>query len=141
MRLINGKKPGWAIYEMDNIKKEYEDKRCWGLVASVDVYGCDSRLISDKEEIRKFIVALVDSIGMVRHGEPMIERFAEGALEGCSALQFIETSSVTMHFDEMGNRAFIDIFSCKYFDFKQAEEFCKNYLRGQRSKSFYFLRY
>lgn len=126
---------------MDNIQKEYDDNQCWGMVASIDVYGCNPRLISDKEEIRKFIVALVDSIGMVRHGEPMIERFAEGALEGCSALQFIETSSVTLHFDEGQNRAFIDIFSCKYFDFKVAEEFCRTYLEGEKAKSIYYLRY
>ncbi len=132
---------GWSLYEMDNIEKEYNDHQCWGIVASIDVYGCDPQLISNKEEIRKFIVALVDSIGMVRHGEPMIERFSEGVLEGCSALQFIETSSITIHFDEGANRAFIDIFSCKYFDFKKAEEFCQHYLKGSNSKSFYFLRY
>jgi len=126
---------------MDNIQKEYEDKKCWGMVASIDVYGCNPRLISDKEEIRKFIIALVDSIGMVRHGEPMIERFAEGALEGCSALQFIETSSITMHFDEGQNRAFIDIFSCKYFDYKKAETFSQKSLEGKEAKTTYYFRF
>lgn len=126
---------------MDNIQKEYEDKKCWGMVASIDVYGCNPRLISDKQEIKKFIIALVDSIGMVRHGEPMIERFAEGALEGCSALQFIETSSITMHFDEGQNRAFIDIFSCKYFDYKKAEEFSQKTLEGKEAKTTYYFRF
>lgn len=126
---------------MEKIAQEYADKQCWGIVASIDVYHCDPQLISDKEEIKKFIIALVDHIGMVRYGEPMIERFAEGALEGCSALQFIETSSITMHFDETQNRAFIDIFSCKYFDYKQAEQFCLSYLKGDQAKSVYYLRY
>jgi len=124
-----------------NLEQEYAEKGCWGIVASIDVYNCDPHLITDKEEIRKFIIELVDHIKMVRHGEPMIERFAEGALEGCSALQFIETSSITMHFDEGQNRAFVDIFSCKYFDYQEAERFCKEYLKGDNSKSVYILRH
>ena len=126
---------------MENLEQEYRNKGCWGIVASIDVYGCDPHLISDKAEIKKFIVDLVDHIKMVRYGEPMIERFAEGGLEGCSALQFIETSSVTMHFDEGQNRAFIDIFSCKYFDHQEAEKFCREYLKGSSSKSVYILRH
>lgn len=125
----------------NNLEQEYVNNKCWGMVASVDVYGCDQKLISDKAEIKKFIIALVDHIGMKRYGEPMIERFAEGELEGCSALQFIETSSITMHFDETENRAFVDIFSCKYFDYPQAEQFCREYLKGNKSKVTYYLRY
>ena len=77
---------------------------------------------------------------MIRHGEPHIERFAEGELEGYSAMQFIETSSVTMHFDETEDRAFIDIFSCKFFDHAQAEKFCKEFFEGKKSSSVYYLR-
>ncbi len=110
------------------------------MVASVDVSGCKRELISNPEPIREFIIALCEEIKMKRHGEAMIERFAEGALEGYSALQFIETSSITMHFDEGENRAFIDIFSCKYFDPKQAERFCKTYLGGTNSKLIHFFR-
>jgi S-adenosylmethionine decarboxylase len=84
---------------------------------------------------------LVDSIKMKRHGEPLIERFAEGALEGYSALQFIETSSITLHFDEGQNRAFIDIFSCNCFDYQAAETFCREWFKGSRSTVDYLLRY
>ena len=31
-------------------------------------------------------------------------------------MQFIETSTITVHADEMGSRCFVDIFSCKAFD-------------------------
>jgi S-adenosylmethionine decarboxylase len=127
--------------DTSNLETEYKEKGCWGLVASIDIYGCDPLLVSDKEKIRALIVDLVDHIGMVRYGEPMIERFAEGALEGCSALQFIETSSITMHFDEGQNRAFIDIFSCKFFDHQAAEKFCREWLKGSSSKSNYLLRH
>ena len=106
-------------------QQDYDKNRSWGMVASVNVYGCDKDIIKTPSLIKDFIVALSDSIDMKRHGEPMIERFAEGSLEGYSALQFIETSSITMHFDEGEDRAFVDIFSCKYFEPEAAEKFCK----------------
>jgi S-adenosylmethionine/arginine decarboxylase-like enzyme len=41
------------------------------------------------------------------------------------------TSSVTVHLDEIGNRAFIDIFSCKRFSAKKAKDFCKKFFRAK----------
>lgn len=62
------------------------------------------------------------------------KKIREGKLEGCSAMQFIKTSSITIHFDEEKNRAFIDIFSCKKFNPKKAEKFSKKFFRAKRSK-------
>jgi hypothetical protein len=45
-----------------------------------------------------------------------LERFGDGELEGWSAMQFIETSSITIHADEVSGRCFIDVFSCLPFD-------------------------
>ena len=125
---------------MKNLEQEYAEQKCWGMVASVDVYDCDRGLISSADPIRNFIVDLCKAIDMKRHGAPMIDRFAEGDLEGFSAIQFIETSSVTMHFDEGQNRAFVDIFSCKFFDPERAETFCREYLKGSRSKMIHYFR-
>jgi len=125
---------------MEKLEEEYISQKCWGMVASVDVYGCDKNIITNADEIKNFIVSLCKKIDMVRHGEALIERFAEGDLEGYSAIQFIETSSVTMHFDEGENRAFVDIFSCKFFDPKEAEIFCREYLKGSSSKYIHYFR-
>ena len=35
-------------------------------------------------------------------------------------MQFIETSSITIHADEFGGRCFIDVFSCRPFDAERA---------------------
>ena len=125
---------------MKNLKTEYAKKKAWGLVASIDVYDCDKNIIKDPKAIESFIIKLCEKIKMKRHGKALIERFAEGKLEGYSAMQFIETSSVTMHFDEVKNRAFVDIFSCKYFDPKMAEEFSLKFLGGSKAKTRHFLR-
>lgn len=67
---------------------------------------------------------------MKAHGAPQIERFGTGNLEGWSAMQFIETSTITLHTDEPGLRCFIDIFSCKPFDADHATMMAKEYFGG-----------
>lgn len=126
---------------MTELEKEYNEHQCWGMVASVDVYDCNPKYISDPGKIRDFILALCEAIKMKRFGAAMIERFADGELEGFSALQFIETSSITMHFDEQKNRAFIDIFSCKFFEPAMAQQFCQTFLEAQSAKTVHYLRY
>ena len=107
---------------MDNVnfsssfitKEEYEAAKAWGLLASINLYGCNKEKITTPAIFKEFLAALTKEIDMKAHGEPLIDKFAEGHLEGYSVLQFIETSSITIHFDDkMGDRAFIDIFSCK----------------------------
>lgn len=127
---------------MNKLEKDYQKKKCWGMVSSIDVYKCNPKKITSKKEIQKFVIALCKHIDMKRHGPTLIERFAEGELAGHSAMQFIETSSITMHFDDQhDNRAFIDIFSCKFFDHKEAEHFCQKFLEGNKSKSVYYFRH
>ena len=46
-------------------------------------------------------------------------------------MQFIETSTITAHFDEQGNRAFIDIFSCKTYNAKKVALFCKKFFKAK----------
>lgn len=81
-------------------KGDYVSKKAWGLLASIDLYECDPKLIKSPKAIKKFVIELCEVIKMKRHGDPLIERFAEGLLEGYSMIQFIETSSITAHFDE-----------------------------------------
>ena len=58
----------------------------------------------------RFVADVVPAIGMVAHGPTLLERFGDGDLEGWSAMQFIETSSITIHADEFGGRCFVDVF-------------------------------
>ncbi|HEY4483398.1 MAG TPA: S-adenosylmethionine decarboxylase [Candidatus Paceibacterota bacterium] len=127
--------------KQSNLKKEYADRKCWGLLASLDLYECAPDKIRKPKEIEKFIVALCTKIKMKRYGKAQIKKFGEGDLYGYSALQFIETSSVTMHFDEGEDRAFIEIFSCKFFEPKEALVFCQKYLGAKTGKLRYYLRY
>lgn len=108
----------------------------WGKSAHIDLVDCNHDRLTSAEILEAFVKGVVSKIGMVAHGPCYIERFGteEDSLEGYSAMQFIETSSITVHLDEVGNRAYIDIFSCKDFDAQEAFEFCKQYFEAQSGK-------
>ena len=107
----------------------------WGKSVAINLFGCDLSKISDLEMIKRYIREVLPLIDMVAHGPCYIDRFGQGNLEGYSAMQFIETSSITVHADEPGKRCFIDIFSCKDFDDKKAEDFSKQYFGAKRITS------
>ncbi len=124
------------------LRQSYQKKKAWGLLASIDLAGCDHDLIQSPKAIKKFVSELVDLLKMQAHGPTRVEKFAEGSLEGYSAFQFIETSSITIHFDDkQGDRAFIDIFSCCFFNPEAAEKFAKKYFKAKKSRNKILLRY
>lgn len=88
----------------------------WGMLAAIDLHGCGFGPLADPDNIRAFVPAVIEAIGMRAHGPLLLERFGDGDLEGWSAMQFIETSSITVHADEVAGRCFIDVFSCRPFD-------------------------
>lgn len=106
-------------------------KKSWGILASIDLHNCNHDLITNPEKIKQFVYELCDLIDMKRYGECLIERFGEGDIEGYSVMQFIETSSITAHFDEkIANAAYIDIFSCKFFEPRVGAEFAKKFFEA-----------
>ena len=87
----------------------------WGMMAIIDLHDCDRAQLADPDAIRRFVPDVIEAIDMVAHGPLRLERFGEGELEGWSAMQFIETSSLTIHADEFSGRCYVDVFSCKSF--------------------------
>ena len=104
----------------------------WGQIAIINVYDCPKHRLTNPSLLKQFAQDICKEIDMKPYGEPMIHRFGAGDLEGYSMIQFIETSSITVHLDEFGNRAFVDIFSCKSFDAQLAANFAQQYFHGQK---------
>ena len=57
----------------------------WGMLAAIDLHDSDRARLSDPDSIRRFVPALIDTIGMRAHGSLMIDRFGNDELEGGSA--------------------------------------------------------
>lgn len=121
------------MIDTQKLRAEYDAKHAWGMVASIDAHGCEPGHIRSHGKIQALIDGLVETARMMKHGPSYIERFGHEGRHpgpGFSAMQFIETSSVTVHCDEFENRAFIDLFSCAYFDPNAVCEFVKNFLHA-----------
>lgn len=108
----------------------------WGRSASVDLHGCDVTLLKDPKAIGRFVRQLTALLKMHRVGRTEIKRFGHRKLRGYSMIQFIETSTITAHFDEVGKRAFIDVFSCRKYDPKPIAAFSRKFFKAKYVKMY-----
>lgn len=105
-------------------RDEYEASRAWGLYTSIDAFECSAEKISEREQIERYTIELCRILDVNRYGEPQMVLFGhEPSIFGWSMSQMIETSLVSGHFIQQPRTAYIDIFSCKYYDATQAIRF------------------
>lgn len=102
--------------------------KAWGKHLVLDCAGCDYNAITNQDTIREFLKELVKRIDMVAHGEPQIEFLLPGTYnEGFSVFQMITTSNITIHFVNMTQEAYFDIFSCKDYDIEIAKQTVRDF--------------
>lgn len=112
-------------------KKRFEESKAWGLTVSVDVYKCRHDFISDAEFIKQFAAMLCRKIKMKPFGDCNVVYFGKNKrLEGFSMTQLIETSLISGHFAFSTNAAYLDIFSCNFFDPRTVAEFATEFFKG-----------
>jgi S-adenosylmethionine decarboxylase len=107
----------------------------WELI--LDLHYCDVNKFNRKS-LRIYFKELCILIEMKRAklvfwddiGVPEEEKQTLPHTTGTSAVQFILTSNVTIHTLDLLGKVYINIFSCKEFDWYSAEVFSKEYFRG-----------
>jgi len=119
---------------------DYKKSGSWGLLSAINLGGCDKAMLTDEKVFKKFVVELCKVIKMTRHGQLLIDRFGEKKLYGYSTFQFIKTSSITCHYDDVCGKVFVDIFSCRYFNSKVAVNFCKKFFKAENVEVINILR-
>jgi S-adenosylmethionine/arginine decarboxylase-like enzyme len=122
------------------IMELYRKEKPWGLSCSVDLRNCDSAIIRDAGEIRRFVRELCVLIEMKRFGDTVVVDFgADPRVAGFSMTQLIETSLISGHFANTSNDAYIDIFSCKPYPPETAAKFCRDFFKaGEYSFNVFF---
>lgn len=91
-------------------------KKHWGFHLLIDAAGCNANIESE-QEIRDFLKELVPAIDMKAVGKPVVKDLLAGDPKaGFSAMQLIETSSITFHLVNGSRTCYLDVFSCKDFD-------------------------
>ena len=77
---------------------------------------CNSLAISNPRNLELFSECMVKKIDMVAYGKPLIQYFGYDNKAGFTLVQLIETSNITGHFCDSTGDAYLDVFSCKWFD-------------------------
>ncbi len=117
---------------MNPLHRKYIKEQCWGLSTALDLHACNPHLLRSKDLIKEFVVELCKLIKVKPFGDCTIVKFGEREeISGYSMIQLIESSLVSGHFAESSNSAFIDIFSCKYYDPNIVADFCKDYFEAK----------
>ena len=102
----------------------------YGIELILDLHGCDVSKFT-RDSITKYFERLCELIDMQREdlhfwddvGVSEEDRQTSPHTQGTSAVQFILTSSIVIHtLDQLG-AVYINMFSCKAFDPKAAEQF------------------
>jgi S-adenosylmethionine decarboxylase len=123
-------------------KTEKYEKGSFGLEVILDLYDCDPQTISSEEKLAAYATQLCKLLKMEKYGPTQLPHFGHSKAHtaGYSLLQFIETSSITGHFSELWNSAYINIFSCKEFDTEKAVNFTVEFFSAKKFSKTVLLR-
>lgn len=111
------------VYSM-SWENRFKNSHAWGLLASIDIYSCNPDTIRDAAKIKQFVHELCVKIDMKRYENCVVVNFGEDErVAGFSMTQLIETSLISGHFANCSNTAYLDIFSCKFFEPRDVAEF------------------
>ena len=121
---------------------EHEQFRSYGVELLLDLHACNSASFTRANigmffdqlcaliEMEKCEVHFWDDVGVPEH-----EQQTEPHTKGTSAVCFILTSTIVVHTLDILKTMYVNIFSCKSFDPKLAEEFTKNWFEAGSCRS------
>jgi len=109
-------------------------KKPYGYELILDLHGCDVGKFS-RTSLEGYFEKLCKAIDMKRSdlhfwddvGLPPEKHQTQPHTKGTSAVQFILTSSIVIHTLDLLGAVYVNIFSCKWFDEKKAEEITKEW--------------
>ena len=122
-------------------------EKSYGYELIMDLHGCDISTFSRKS-LRSYFKKLCKAIDMQRCklcfwddvGVPEEEKQTSPHTKGTSAVQFILTSNITIHTLDLLGAAYVNIFSCKPYDEKVAEQITKEWFGAKECRSHFIER-
>ncbi len=114
----------------------------YGTELVLDMHNCNVAKFN-RSDIKKYFAQLCELIDMKAedlyfwddYRVPLVKRQTNPKTKGTTAIQFILTSNITIHtLDDLGI-VFINIFSCKAYDSKRAEQFSVQFFEAEDYKA------
>jgi S-adenosylmethionine/arginine decarboxylase-like enzyme len=130
---------------LGNIKRRQAqemERTVFGYELVMDLSECDLGVMSSKKKLTEYVDKLCKLIKMKKYGKVLLPYFGleKPHTKGYSLLQFIETSSITGHFSEYWRKSYLNIFSCKPYNYKLAMRFTKNFFKAKKAKARFLVR-
>ena len=123
--LVPGSSPGGGAKQKEVRMSHF------GYHLMLDCSGCSN--IDNRNNIYNFSKEMVKRIDMAPYGEPLIEYLLPNdPKQGYSLVQLITTSNICGHFMELDGTAYIDVFSCKYFEISIARSVVEEFFTPER---------
>ena len=118
------------------------NKKIYGYELILSLYGCDTKIISSRRKLQQYANKLCRIIKMKKYGNTILHYFGEkkAFTKGYSLVQLIETSSITGHFSELWQRAYINFFSCRKFNHTVAKKFTRQFFQAKAVKNKFLIR-
>ena len=118
------------------------DKNNYGKELILDLHDCDVSTFN-RESLRKYFAKLCKAIDMQRcelhfwddEGVTPEERQTSPHTKGTSAVQFILTSTIVIHTLDLMKAVYVNIFSCKPFDEKVAEQLTREWFGAKECRA------
>jgi S-adenosylmethionine decarboxylase len=105
---------------------------------TIDLYGCDPRLLSDCEHLYRILDEMPALLDMKKISKPQILQYegSAGTFDrgGISAFVIIATSHISIHTFVAQRYASVDIFSCKPFDTEKAARYITGKFRAKKAE-------
>jgi S-adenosylmethionine decarboxylase len=109
----------------------------YGQEAVLDLHDVPDKFFQLKE-VRRFAENLCDEIGMIKgpiytwggEKQDLHVHPNKPKIDGISCVQFLHSSSITIHALDEINKVFINVFSCKPFDADGVKKFAEERLGG-----------
>ena len=111
----------------------------YGKELVLDLHGCDASLFTREAITRYFeqLCQLIDMKGEDLHfwddsGLPPEECQTDPKTKGTTAVQFILTSNIIIHALDVLEAVYVNVFSCREFDVREAADFTASFFRAAR---------
>jgi len=106
----------------------------YGPHLTLDLGDCDVTILNDLNICFAFLNELPSRIGMNKITQPYVFRYDETTPEECGVTGFvvIAESHISLHTYPEKKFVFVDVFSCKPFDIKEAEKYIVSFF-GSKS--------
>lgn len=109
----------------------------YGQEVILDIHDVPPEFFTTKN-IRHFAEQLCDEIGMKRgpiynwgEDKQLRDNYKNPKINGISCVQFLYSSSITIHALDEIHKVFINVFSCKTFDGEKAKQFAEENIGGK----------